>query len=139
MPPVRFGTRGPAGYLVENRFDDDACGSLVAGGVILGDAAGFLQELLVVAQGHEPRAQLLVVGHRPGGAERHQIAGLLEFFVVGTEGHRKSERRGFERVVNADAEAAADIYSGKIPNNTSNIKREKHSHGTGAYKAFEYI
>ena len=42
-------------------------------------------------------------------SERYQVAGFLEFFVVGAESDRQTERGGFERVVDAYAESAADI------------------------------
>ena len=83
-------------------------------GVVLGDAAGFLEELLVVAQRNEPRPQFVVIIDRPGRAERHQIARLLEFLVIGTERHRKSERCGLQRVVDAHTESAADVAPRRI-------------------------
>ena len=120
-PPRRLSGRlfsdfsGPGPFrLIENRSDDDTRRALMPCGVVLGDAAGFLEELLVVAQRNKPRPQFVVIIDRPGRAERHQIARLLEFLVIGTERHRKSERRGLQRVVDAHAESAADVAPRRI-------------------------
>ena len=85
----------------ENRADDDAGGTLVARCVILRRTAGFEQKFGIVAQGNEPRPQLLVGIHRPGRTQRDQVAGLLELGVVGAEGHGQAERGRLERVMDA--------------------------------------
>ena len=96
----------------------------MAGRVVLGDAAGLLEEYLVVTQRREPFAQLRVVADRTRRAERHEVAGLLELFVVGPECHRKPECRGLERVVDADAETSADVAPGGIA-----VYRGENAHG----------
>ena len=62
-----FSGAGPL-RLIENRSDDDARRALMPCGVVFGDAAGFLEELLVVAQRNEPRPQFVVIIDRPATA-----------------------------------------------------------------------
>lgn len=110
--------------LMEDGAHDDVGRALVARGVVFGDAARLLEELLVVAQRGEPSAQLVVVLHRAGGAERHQVARLLELMVVGAEGDGQAERRGLQRVVDAHAETAADVAPRGIA-----VDRREEPHG----------
>ena len=75
-------------------------------------------------RGDEPGVQFFVVADGAGRAERHQIARLLEFPVIGPEGDRQSEGRRFERVVDADAESAAHIAPCRIA-----VDRGEQAHG----------
>ena len=73
---------------------------------------GFVVELRVFQQSFQKCAALLAVFailHAPAAAALNDVLGFLEFVVVGAEEDGLSEGDGLEDVVDAHAEAAADI------------------------------
>ena len=99
---------------MKNRLEKNIGRPLMTRSVILGDAAGLLQEIFVVPQRSEPCFQSIVIRDRASGTERRQIASLLELPIIGPECDRQTESRSFERIVDAHAKPTADITPSRI-------------------------
>ena len=55
-----------------------------------------------------------LVGNGHAAATGEKVHGLLEAFVVGTEDYGAAVDGGFERVVDANSEASADVGDGGV-------------------------